>query len=108
MSDRRLFYTYDTVAALKLAAALSRQDRALYRAPSEIAADVEAIMRSLESAKRAVREHRSPAAAFARIAKVVRAYNAEAVYGEAFADGLLGLRFSSGRYGLPGAVFIVA
>lgn len=108
MSDRRIFYTYDTLAALKLAALLSRQDRGLYRAPELVANDVDTLMRAIESAKRCVRERRSPAAAFARIVKVARVYNAEAVYGEAFADGLLGLRFSSGRYGHAGAVFKIA
>jgi len=107
MSDRRLLYTLN-LTALMLSAELAREGRGFYRAPVEIAKDVEAILRLTECARRAVREHKSPAYAFAKIGKVVHVYGAVPVYGEAFPEGFLGLRFTKSRYGRPGSVFTVA
>lgn len=107
MSDRRLFHTLN-VTALMLAAELAREGRGFYRAPVEIAADVEAILRLTECARRSVRDHKSPAAAFAKIGRIVNVYGATPVHGDAFPEGFLGLRFTRSRYGRPGSVFTIA
>jgi hypothetical protein len=108
MSARHMLYTPRTKMLVKLAVQLGRENSGRFRTLEEIAEDAAAILTAGEEARKALSGGRSPAPAFAKAAKVAAVYDARVVEQDIETGTVLSLRFTSGRYGTPGALFHVS